>query len=95
MPSGNADAAAEHERDDDPLVVDDAVMEQRAGNGQHHADFAGQNAVARGGGRTHPLQRENEEGAGDEIDDFDEVLASSKLGRHIISLIAALWDGWS
>ena len=61
----DTDAGAEHERDDDPLVVDDAVMEQCAADGQHHADLAGQNAVARGGGRTHPLQRKNEQSAGD------------------------------
>ncbi len=90
---------AEHERDDDPFVVDDAVMQQRAGDGQHHADLAGQDAVAGGGGRTHPLQRENKESAGDEVDDFDEVLASGKLG-HIMasclmaSSLAACWDGW-
>ena len=53
----DADAGAEHERDDDPLVVDDAVMQQRAGDGEDHPDFAGQDAVAGGGGRTHPLQR--------------------------------------
>ncbi len=90
----DADARAQHERDDDPLVIDDAVMQQRAADGQHHADFAGQNAVAGGGGRTHPLQRENEQRAGDEIDDFDEVLASGKLGHDCGSVIS--WpDGWS
>ena len=47
----NADAGAEHEGDGDPLVVDDTVMQQGAGDGQDHADFAGPDA-APGGGRT-------------------------------------------
>jgi hypothetical protein len=76
---GNADAAAEHEADGDPLVVDDAVMQQRASDGEHHADFAGPNAAARRGGRTHPLQRENKQRAGEEINKFDDVLASGEL----------------
>ena len=45
----NADAAAEHQPDGDPFVVDDAVVQQSAGDGQHHADFARPNAVAGGG----------------------------------------------
>ena len=75
----DADAAAEHQADGDPLVIDDAVVQQRAGDGQQHAEFAGPDAVAGGGGRTHPLQRENEEGAGDEVNRFDDVLASGEL----------------
>ena len=55
----DADAAAEHERNDDPLPVNDAVAEQSAGDGKHHADFAGPNAVAGSGGRTHPFQRKD------------------------------------
>ncbi len=90
----DADAAAQHEPDDDPLVVDDAVVEQGAGDGQHHADLAGQNAVAGGGGRTHPLQRKNEQGAGDEIDDFDEGLASGKLGHDCAQLLVGRTAGF-
>ena len=92
----NADARSEDERDDDPFVVDDAVTQQRATDGQHHADFAGENTVARGGGRTHPLQREDEERAGDQINDFEDVLASGKLGSHIrASSPVVWWGGWS
>src|ERR1700733_3681657 len=77
----NADATAEHESDDDPLIVDDAVVEQSAGYGQHHADLAGPDAMAGSGGRTHPLQRQNEKRAGDEVDDFDCGLACGELGH--------------
>ena len=31
------------------------------------------------GRRTHPLQRQDEQGAGDEVNDFDDVLASCEL----------------
>ena len=51
----------------DQLVVDDAVVQQGAADRQHHAHFARPDAVARGGRRTHPLQRENEQHARDEI----------------------------
>ena len=43
----DADDRAQHQRDGDPLVVDDAVMQQGAADGQHHADFAGPDSVAR------------------------------------------------
>ncbi len=48
---GNADDAAEDQADGDELVVDNAAIEQRAADGQGHADFAGPDAVARSGGR--------------------------------------------
>jgi hypothetical protein len=79
----DADAAAEHEGDDDPLPVDDAVAQQSAGDGQHHADFASPDAVAGGGGGTHPFQRENKEGAGDQVSKFDDVLVSGEIGIHL------------
>ena len=62
---GNADAGAEHQRDGDPLVIDDAVVQQRSADRQDHADFAGPDAVAGGLGSAHPFQRKNEEHAGD------------------------------
>ena len=49
------------------LVVDDARVEQRADDGEHHADFAGEQAAARGGGGAQPLERKNEESRGDEV----------------------------
>ena len=75
----DADAASEHEPDGNPFIVDDAVVQQSAGDGQHHADFARQDPVAGGGGRTHPLQRQDKQGAGNQIDRFDDVLASGEL----------------
>ena len=42
----DSDSGAEHECDDNPFVVDDAVMQQRASDGEHHADLASANARA-------------------------------------------------
>ncbi len=57
----NADDGAQNQRDGDPLVVHDAVVQQRACNGQHHADFARPNPVPRRSRRTQPLERKDEE----------------------------------
>ncbi len=59
-PKGNADDRAQNQRDGDPLIVDDAVVEQGSGNCEQHAHFAGPDAVPRGGWRTHPFQRQDE-----------------------------------
>ncbi len=88
----NADAAAEHQRDDDPLPIDNAVVKQSAGYGQHHADFTSPNPVAGGGGRTHPLQRQDKQGAGDEVDDFDQVLASGEFVHFCANLVYRNFD---
>src|SRR5467141_534569 len=77
----NTDAAAQHERDDDPLVIDNAAVQQRAGNRQHHANFSRPDAVAGGSGRAHPLQRQDEQSASDEVNNFDDVLAAGELGH--------------
>src|SRR6266849_6046576 len=77
----NADDRAEHQGDGDPLVVHDAVMQQRAGDGQHHAHFAGPHAVPRGGGRAQPLQRQNEKDGGDQISDFDEGVGGDRVAH--------------
>ena len=69
----HADDRAEHEADGDPLVVDDAVVKQRADDRQQHAELAGPDAAARGGRRAHPLEREDEQSRGDQVRDFDEV----------------------
>src|ERR1700722_2377326 len=77
----HADDRAEHQGDGDPLVFDDVVIEQRAGNREEHADFAGADAAAGGGGRAHPHQSEDEEGRGDQIYDFDEGVCAEP-GNH-------------
>ena len=80
----DADAAAQHQPDGDPLVVDDAVVQQSAGDGQQHSEFTRPNSVAGGGGRTHPLQRQDKQGAGNQVDGFDDVLASGKLVHDLV-----------
>jgi len=72
----DADAAAQYQADGDPFVIDDAVMQQSSGDGQQHAQFARPNSVTRRGGRTHPLQRQNKKRAGNQVNRFDQVLAS-------------------
>ncbi len=70
---GDANDRTQNQSDRDPLVIDDAVIEQRAGNGQHHSDFACPDATSRGSWRAQPLERENEEDRRDDIGDFNEV----------------------
>ena len=54
-------------------------VEQRAADGEHHADFAGEEAAARGDRRAQPLERENEESGGDEVSEFDERFGGEKV----------------
>ncbi len=55
------------------LIVDDAVMQQRACNRQHHAHFARPDAAARCGRRTQPLEGEDKQHSRDEVGDLDDV----------------------
>ena len=73
---GHADDRAEHQRDGDPLVVDDPVMQQRPADGQEHPELAGPHPAPRRGRRAHPFQREDEQGRGDQVGDLDDVFAS-------------------
>ena len=61
----HANDRANHQRDRDRSVVDDSVVQQGAGNRQRHADFAGPHAALRRGRRAHPLERQDEQRAGD------------------------------
>src|SRR5208282_3074213 len=79
----NPDDGTEHQRNGDQVVAH-AVVEQRAADCQHHADFARPDAVAGGGGRAHPLQRENEEHTRDEIEKLDENLDRSDFAGHYL-----------
>src|ERR1017187_5705825 len=81
-PERNADDGAEHKPNGDQPVIHNAVVQQRAADRQQHADFARPEAVAGRGRRTHPLQREDEQHARDEIQKLDEDLASCEFGCH-------------
>src|SRR5260221_7369644 len=81
-PERYPDDGTEHERDCDQTVVDDAVVQQRAADGQEHAYFARPDAVAGRGRRAHPLQREDEQHAREEKQKFDDDLASGEFGCH-------------
>ncbi len=78
----HADDGAEDQCDGDPFVFNNVVIEQRAADGEQHADFAGAHAAAGGGGRAHPLQRHDEERRGDQVDDFDEGVGSDPGGHY-------------
>ena len=78
----NPNTGAQHEGDDDPLIVDDAVMQQGPANGQGHADFAGSDAALGGGRTAQPFQRKNKENAGNQVDDLDDLLISREVGGH-------------
>src|SRR5579862_4856859 len=57
----NANSGADNQRDENPLVGHNLGVEERDDDGQRSADLAGQNAPARGRGRTQELERKNEE----------------------------------
>src|SRR5271169_1773548 len=78
---GHADDGAEDQGDGDPFVFDDVVIQERAGDGEEHADFTGAHAPAGGGGGAHPHQSEDEERGGDQVDDFDESVGAEP-GDH-------------
>src|SRR6266446_301094 len=82
LPQRHADDGTEHKRNEDQPVVDNPVVQQRAADGQQHANFACPDAVARRGRRAHPLQREDEEHARDEIQELDDDLASCEITCH-------------
>src|SRR5439155_357067 len=79
----DADACAEDQCDDDPLVFH-TVVQQRARDGQHHTDLTGPYSVAGSARRAHPSQRQNEERAGDQINDFNDVLISGEIGHGLV-----------
>src|ERR1039458_1883723 len=80
-----ADDGAKHQPNGDQPVVHDAVVQQRAADRQQHANFARPDAVASRGRRAHPLQREDEQHARDEIYKLDDDLGSCKFGCHYLA----------
>ena len=84
----HADDGAQHQRDGDPLVVDDALVEERADDGQQHAGFAGEDAAARGGGRAQPLERQDEQRRRNDVDDFNDVLTADEVCHGLGALLA-------
>src|SRR5437870_5504050 len=80
----DADACSQHQGDDDPFVIDNSVVQQRARNGQHHTDLAGPDSAPGSARRTHPFRRQYEERAGDQINDFNDVLISGEIGHGLV-----------
>ena len=67
-------------------------MQQRATNGEQHANFARPNAVTRSCRRAHELQRQDEQHTGDEVNDFDDSLIAGEVGHAGVIMV---WlDGW-
>src|SRR5208282_1778963 len=84
-PERNTDDGAEHKRNGDQPVVHNAVVQQRAADRQQHANFARPDAVSGRGRRAHPLQREDEQHARDEIYKLDDDLTSCEFGCHYLA----------
>ena len=61
MPSGIADERAEHETAGDPAVVEDLVVDQRAADGEQHADRGVLHPSSRGVRLRQAPQAEDEE----------------------------------
>src|SRR5256886_10046687 len=80
----DADAWSQHQGDDDPFVIDNSVVQQRARNGQHHTDLAGPDSAPGSARRAHPFQRQNKQRAGDQINDFNDVLISGEIGHGLV-----------
>ena len=80
----NTDRRANAQRDENPRVADCNVLDlalntqlkDGPANREHHADFAGQNAAPRGRRRVHPLESQDEQRAGYEINESDECLTA-------------------
>ncbi len=63
----DAHGRANEESDENPLIADDFVAEQRADHGQQHADLAHIHATAGGFRRAHPLDGQDEADGGENI----------------------------
>ena len=85
---GHADDRAEHQRDGDPRVIDDAVVQQRAGDGQEHPQLARPDSAPRRARRTHPLEREDEQGRGDQVGQLDHVFAADHRCDYLFGPLA-------
>ncbi len=72
---------ADHQADDDPLVVLHLRLDDRADDGQGHADLAGDDALPRGRRRAQPLERHDEEPRRDQV-------ARLRERRHRQALVA-------
>ena len=83
----DSDDGAEHESDGDPLVIDDALVEERANDGQQHARFAREDATARGGRRTQPLERQDEQRRRNDVEDLDDVFTTDEAGHGLGALL--------
>src|SRR5258708_19960178 len=89
---GDADGRADSEGQENVAVGDgnvlklavDAELQQSAADSEHHADFSSEDAPAGGGRRVHPLERQNEEGAGNEINQSDECLAACERSHGFV-----------
>ena len=79
---------AEHEPADDPAVVDDRVVEQRADDGEQHADRGLLHAAPRLVGAREAAQSEDEQDRRDEVAAFDEDVAhAARLARRACSAL--------
>src|SRR5262249_39738573 len=70
----DADQRSEYERYRDPRVVDDAVMEQGSADREQHPGLSRPHPSPCGRRRAHPFEGQDEQDAGDQVDDLDQVV---------------------
>ena len=70
-----ADDDADHQSGDDPPVVDDRVVEQRAGDGEQHAERRHLHSAPCPVGARETAQSQNEQDRRNEVADLNESVA--------------------
>ena len=82
----NAHARPYRQRYYDPFVLDDFVVAECGDHRQDCPNFARKHAAPRAGRRTQPLERQNEQGHGDNVDKVDELLRSEGIHGFLVLL---------
>ena len=83
---GRADNCAEHDADGDPFVIENLRAQKSADYSEQHARFSGEDAAARGGGRTHPLDGEDEAGSSQNVEEL--VKAHFPAGSRFLNILS-------
>ena len=78
MRQRDADDEPRDDRQDDPAVVDDLRLRPGDQDGDDHGRHAGVHALAGGGRRVHPVQREDEQDRRDEVGELDDRVAHER-----------------
>src|SRR3989454_9970976 len=83
----NSDSQAKEESNENPLIVDHLVPEQRADYGQEHPRFAGNDAAARCRWRAHPLERKDKAGRRKDIERGKNAIHHFFSGSRFLNIL--------